>query len=388
MARKLKQRSYKLCGLLFVAFQLSCGSLPSQKPLQSEHGATGAPGVRISGIQRVGDVPTAEENCPSGVRFVSDNDGWFFCGDRLWQTSDGGKSWRSIYPANGIGRTFGFYQFIDRRNGWRCSATEVQKTDDGGSSWTTLSSPIDQGNGEISSVRFLRDGKRGWLTGGLYYPLTPGAPENDGLQHVYQNMRKAPRGVVFSTDDGGLNWRRQFISPHLGSFVHYVYESPDQQIWATDDTSLYRLEDGIWKLLDFEKGNCVKRQLLETVGLDRSHHDIYEITALFLDSSGYGWLAFRNGYVARTIDGGKSWCDLTHLGDTQTNPNAGCFISIHFSNSTGGLALSSNGKLYQSNDGGISWSSIDPNHDFQVMFFLSASRGWAAGRGGLFHINM
>lgn len=387
----MRELKPKLCGLwipLFVAFEFACNGVPSQNQLASEHHTINrVPDAGVAGIERVGNLPMADENCPYEFQFVSDNDGWFFCNGRLWQTGDGGKNWRRIYASEQVEGSSVSLQFINLETGWRSSVMGVQKTEDGGHSWTPISSPIDQTNGEIASVLFMKDGKHGWLTGALYYALTPGKPENEGLQHVYQNLGKAPRGAIFSTDDGGMNWHQQFVSPYLGSFIQSVYASPDQQIWAIDNIRLYHFQDTVWNLADFEKASCVKRRLLETVGLDRSQHDIYEITAIYFDSLGYGWLAFRNGYLARTIDAGRTWCDLVDLSKGHSN-YSDCFISVHFSDPSNGWALSASGGLYQSSDGGVSWTGPDPHTKFRAMYFLSAKRGWVAGKEGLFRINM
>src|SRR5262249_23307091 len=148
------------------------------------------------------------------------------------------------------------YVFINSQVGWRYSMSELQRTDDGGLSWKRVALPIDRDHGEIGAMRFLPDGERGWVVGGLYYPLPPG-PEGEGISRGYQNLGKVPRGTIYYTTDGGRTWARQYLAKDLDTLISVLYVPSDGQAWALGHRRrVYHFQGRRWGEVNFNEGSC------------------------------------------------------------------------------------------------------------------------------------
>ena len=86
-----------------------------------------------------------------------------------------------------------------------------------------------------------------------------------------------------------------------------------------------------------------------------------------------------NGFLSKTIDGGKNW--------QQTSTNFSGLVStfdIDFVNESIGVMIGNNGKISKTTDGGVTWKEITSGttEDLIDIFFLDSQTGFIAGRGG------
>lgn len=217
-------------------------------------------------------------NLPSGgwgsfhLEFINQKDGWLFKFDRLWRTADGGRTWELVYgTAPNLDRGHQCLQFVTSEVGWRCNGNIVEKTVDRGNHWETVTLPFKSDEGIIGGIRFLRDGRRGWLTGGLYRQVkrsqfgefAPGMMGGDG--------KRALQGVVFYTEDSGKTWTQQEINTELGTTVWDVTITPTGRAWTTARHDTFYLEGNTWKKVDYESCAGNNKLLLETAVTGMKH---------------------------------------------------------------------------------------------------------------------
>lgn len=111
----------------------------------------------------------------------------------------------------------------------------------------------------------------------------------------------------------------------------------------------------------------------------------YYLEVVFLESNPqYGWICGYNGFILRTTDGGENWAGVTLGLDIQLE-------SINFVNEKVGFTsgqlrspIDVRGKLYKTEDGGISWTDITPIGFNPVLwgnYFLDENRGMVIGGG-------
>ncbi len=88
----------------------------------------------------------------------------------------------------------------------------------------------------------------------------------------------------------------------------------------------------------------------------------------------------NSGSVFRTSDGGRSWNKLNAGSDV-------AFSDIHFTSTTTGHAVGSQGTVISTGNSGSSWflRRLDTGYDLTSIYFLDHNRGWISGkrRGGV-----
>jgi len=109
--------------------------------------------------------------------------------------------------------------------------------------------------------------------------------------------------------------------------------------WARGEPGLFSLDNRTsrWREVDFYKGKCPSEMLRKTLNPDSV---VYEPVAIYFLDTNLGWLSFKNGYVAKTTDGGTTWCDLLNPRDVWPNPIGLTFFwKIHFIDPLRGWAI-------------------------------------------------
>jgi photosystem II stability/assembly factor-like uncharacterized protein len=118
-------------------------------------------------------------------------------------------------------------------------------------------------------------------------------------------------------------------------------------------------------------------------GIPSPYDNAYYLDIYFLENNpNYGWACGKNGIVIRTTDGGEKW-------DYAIIPYAYQLESIHFVNEkvgyTSGLVSgsTSSGGVFKSIDGGKSWTNVSPAGQIDVWgtFFLDENTGLSIGGG-------
>jgi photosystem II stability/assembly factor-like uncharacterized protein len=355
-------------------------SRPTQSPMnpsQQDPTTVQASADPLDGkIRKISVLPVDKEHCPYDFQFVTDHIGWLFCTDRIWQTTDGGYIWEQI-AVNNVGSDYASFFFSNSQVGWCYSYKMIQQTEDGGHHWDRIPNPIKAERGAIKTVRFLKDGKTGWLAGSEWEPIPSGADAYDFPHPSRTDGKNAVRGIIFHTTDGGHHWQKQNAPIRLGYLVDYFYVSESNDIWALCDFDLLHLVGNDWKKVDFKKSNCMNSQLLNALNLTEDAEDYFELTEINFSDAKNGWLSVANSLVAKSTDGGQTWCDLLSPHSLREQPNEPtAFKELFFADSRKGWGLTRSGKLYRTYDGGASWEKIQSDLKFSSMHFLNPQNGW------------
>lgn len=173
------------------------------------------------------------------------------------------------------------------------------------------------------------------------------------------------RGVVLKTTDKGANWNQQnMISPNYKILDSYFFNANSGIAVGRHNTL-----DGIVCRTANGGGTWV----VDSTFVERIH-------TIHFSGSNTGWIAGRNGYAAKTINGGLNWTPLTTGTGNHLN-------GIFFTDSNNGYAVGDQGgveTILHSVNGGSSWltqgSGIVEN--MNAIWCSSPGECWAAGNAG------
>lgn len=296
--------------------------------------------------------------------------------DILAKTSDGGESW--IVDYLGTGREFYSITTIDSNNLYIVGSNIILKTTDGGSTWVSTNPPF-----QLSDVCFLNS-DIGIAVG------------SDGINYGLN-------GVMLKTTDAGIHWDIQ----------SYKQMNP---LWGTsriDSNSLCVVGQSSTIQISDDLGNS----------WNSMQNDIYDnIKKVFFIDNNYGY-AVGSGRLIKTYNSGMNWqtqnlgitnqvndinfLDTTHAyivgngGIFGTTTNAGLTWEIRqifnenlngvfFTKLSEGITITEYGKILHTIDGGLNWSVVFQNsdYDFRDLDFLDSINGVVVGgrwNGPCFH---
>ncbi len=275
--------------------------------------------------------------------------------------------------------------FIDQNRGWAAgSKGSLLSTVDGGKSWQVKSPPTEDS---------IRD---------IYF-----ADANHGLIVCERNIfelksNNEARAYIMRTTDGGEHWKRSSISNTDVRLVRAIFQRSGRG-WAFGEGGvLFRTQDGgvNWlrsqaptrflllgaSFVDDENGWLVGAgsTILQTTDggetwqsarLPNDERVRFNATS-FVDAR-LGWAVGSEGAIYRTINGGRSW-RKQHSGVT------GDLLDVKFLNAVEGWAVGAEGTLLHTTDGGIRWMAERSGtpHTLERIFFADRTHGWAVGFGG------
>ena len=300
------------------------------------------------------------------LQFISEHEGWFSDPENLWHTTDGGKTWRLLATIGDIRR----FHFANSHSGWMIKSQELYRTQNGGVTWDHIPTPLSDSAGSLYSFHFGANGKVGWIAGGVYYPVA-GRCMNSAAGLLPDYTPACLNGAVFRTDDGGISWQQQPTSRKPGRFMSIVFVDSDHG-WVAGDAGVQHTTNGgrTWHGDRFARG-CEDYYALP---------DMYATTISFVDRWN-GFLLFSSGLVAKSKDGGKTWCGLPDPPESDSCEN--CYLGIQrelrrvlFRDVSYGLALDGQGLLYESTDSGASWHRLDISITFESIGFLNDTNAW------------
>ncbi|HYO12573.1 MAG TPA: YCF48-related protein, partial [Thermoanaerobaculia bacterium] len=271
--------------------------------------------------------------------FVDDATGWVIAHSSgvVLHTADGGESW--MVQAH-LGP--GFLEsitFLDARRGWICgSEGRLFRTRDGGRTWERRSLGTD--DVALYAVRFL-DARRGFLAG-------------------VDTVRR--EGVLFETSDGGETWVLREDLPSAGFFA-------DAMTFPTASAGLLA---GSKAILATRNGGRTWEVALDPVaGIVR---DLW-----FLDTR-TGWAVGHHGFVLRTRDGGATWERRPAF--TRNRLRSVLFVGERTGWAVGDANVEP-GVLFETLDGGETWTKVETGAGDLHRLVESPGRVWAVGKGGV-----
>ena len=206
------------------------------------------------------------------IYFRNKDNGYLLAGNSIFQTDDGGETWREIrrYFATDFGGALPelySVRFSGKKRGWVVGSISnndvvvdslVIYTNDGGKSWQRQRLPTRQ---ELIHVDFA-DEKRGWIVGA--------------------------GGTILHTEDGGETWAEQ-RSGTRATLYHVDFRN-EREGWAVGERgSILRTTDGGTTWMPVEV--TVRGTLLNVQFPDENT----------------GWIVGRGGVILRSDDGGRTW---------------------------------------------------------------------------------
>jgi len=246
----------------------------------------------------------------------------------VWRTQDGGENWLASQPLDLEGLESQFYvsdlQFIDPQNGWLLAHVGVGMNHD----YIMLYHSQDGG---ITWQRlvdpYVDSGIQGCRKTGMLFtdPLHGWLPGDcNGV---------APGAFLYHTTDGGATWETVNLPAPAG--LPTLFENPAAACGIYDAT-FFSPQFG-------------------RAGMTCANYDTDPLSYLY--------------YLYTTQDGGTTWTATTYPGG-----------SLVFLNDQVGWAQ--NGDIFQTTDGGASWTKISLV-SWQAEFdFVSEMLGWAVARAG------
>ncbi len=263
---------------------------------------------------------------------------------------------------------------------WLLTPHKLLKTENGGVTWIEQPQPLPSYPvGDVRTIEFLTDGKSGWVAGGIYRPVT----ENEKRFGLPRNISDPPSNTVLKpavvhTEDGGKTWLRQSIPDNTGRIYALTFLN-DQEGFALESSGPFYTRDGgkVWRRSDFRR-SCTDQKYLEG-------YDSPPIQVFFLDSRN-AWLSFEDGRIAKSTDGGASWCDLLAPNALKSDYYEKYFKKIHFIDRLSGFGLAADGLLYETKDGGKTWI-VNVNIRSDDAFFFQ-TKCWLISRQGLFEVHL
>ena len=316
----------------------------------------------------------------TSIHFIDENTGWVNREDYVSYTNDGGDTWTQ----SGIGGKVYALYFIDENIGWSVGGkdgTIIAKTDNA-IDWKYQ---IDETVVPLNSIVFADDNK-GWAVGGNYYNYNGASPD-----------------IIYHTENGGLNWYEQLdIS---GKGIYDIQSLNDSLCYAISGSGVYKTFDGglNWKYTEINYNVLLSsisfvndttgfiagsyNQIFKTINggesweyINTNFGTIYFQSIYFIDEN-KGW---ASGYsttplyskIIHTTDSGETW--------EMQYEEPGGRTWIHFENSLEGWAVSVDGVILHTENGGVSWETQVSNLSVKLtdVFFLDEETGWTVGEEG------
>ena len=258
------------------------------------------------------------------VSFANAKDGW---AAGRWgtvlHTADGGQTWEK--QKTGVEYTLSSVSFIDPNNGWAVGDEgTIIHTSDGGRTWEKQKSPA---SSFLMGVTFATK-QKGWIV--------------------------TERTNILHTEDGGKTWAVQFKDQ---DFILKAVSFCDEQTgWAVGEYGyIYHTTNGgkTWVHQAGEFG------FSEETGDVVGGNYLFDVAAVNPQTA---WVVGIDGYVAKTVDGGKTWqkhmkgVPKTHLfGVTATDQ---------------GVLIAGDATLLRTMDGGDNWESMaaDPSISYGWLY--------------------
>ena len=208
------------------------------------------------------------------VYFVSKDSGFVLAGSSIFETLDGGHSWREAHafsPADFDNATPELYsvRFNGKKRGWVVGSASrddivinsiLTITRDGGVTWQTLSVPTKQ---ELIHIDFVDD-KHGWIVGA--------------------------GGAILHTEDAGETWVKQ-KSDTEATLYHVDFRNEKQGWVVGEHGTILRTEDSgrTWNKIE-------------------SPSQATLLSVQFINED-EGWIVGRGGAILRSGDRGRTWVE-------------------------------------------------------------------------------
>jgi photosystem II stability/assembly factor-like uncharacterized protein len=268
-------------------------------------------------------------------------------GGTLLKSTDAGKTW-TVRKLPGLDNIRSI-DFSDPLSGWLLDSEHVYRTADGGVNWTEVSIQTEVDMSVYSLLALKRFGSI------VYLFLKPQTAVSEELINA--------KSVVLKSTDDGRTWKhlaqeirgKMLCAFSLNEEVAFLYAEEKANV-DESFTTFYKTSDGgeTWSKRRFPQANW-------TPGV------------YFLNSN--------TGFVGkyRTTDSGATWEDtFSNLLSEDENVDG-----IFLTDSLHGWSISGT-KVFQTTDGGLSWTetNIYSSHQLTDIDFFNDGTGWVVGWAG------
>lgn len=346
----------------------------------------------FNNLIKVADVPSDVERDTFSVQTLNEKEIWISSREKMWRTRNGGKNWGLVFDGgkgqysfdNGIMH----YQFINSKVGWilqfkaEPSAMLLYKTEDGGDTWRIISRHDAE---NFNAFQFL-DEKHGWAAGTLVKRIPKNETRFIRPRNIYNAGKEALYGAIYYTEDGGKTWRQQPVPSRPNSIID-ISMFDAKHGWAWGDAGDFYLDNGRWREINYNETKCGNRRAkVKHLEIDAGNPPVQAASVSFI-SPKVGWMSHTEGYLAKTTDGGRTWCDLINPEDLwgkQEIPEH-YFYGLKFNDSLHGYGYDEE-SLYETKDGGATWKKTDFGMEEIGFYFVDARHIWAVSKEGLFRV--
>ena len=280
--------------------------------------------------------------------FPNEKEGWasgrWGC---ILHTADGGKSWAR--QNSGTDLTLSSVFFMDPGNGWAVGEEGViLHTADGGKTWEKQKSPVPLFHMRVFFVSLLK----GWIV--------------------------SEQTHILYTEDGGKTWAVQFKDQD--AIFKSISFCDALNGWAAGEYGyIYHTGNG-GKTWEKQAGSF---GISETTGDLEGGNFLFDVVAIDPQNA---WAVGVDGYVIRTVNGGKAWQEVS-TGAPKTQ-----LFGIGYDPRTGMLLIGGSGVLLASLDRGKTWkpAESDPPVIYDWIYRVARAgegRFLLVGDSGIMYLN-
>ncbi len=285
----------------------------------------------------------------STMSFPSPADGWLLgnlvgVSNRLYHTTDGGRSWFQAYPA--IMPADGF-SLVNSAVGFGLgvagNANAVLETTDGGGVWRIVghlpvasAPPFNGGVSEPMTIQFV-SAKRGFAVGS--------------------------NSLLYGTVDGGRSWRLIPLGLHPTAFMYSSlwFANASSGMFAVDQGMSNRVTDYVttnggvtWRKMQAASLQAAQLAITPPALARSAVARMRDSGAQSLGTSGtdIAWVTTSYGFYL-TTSGGRSWTPVDFPPNVAFQPDI-----IQFTSAKDGFVQFLDGNIYRTVDGGRRWTLI------------------------------
>lgn len=239
----------------------------------------------------------------------------------IFRTTDGADSWERF--DTGIGaNSVADLEFVDANNGWMVTYNDnrLLRTTDGGEHWRD-----DEVSGGWEVTKF-------WDVDMLSATHGYAAGSSEGQAALFEYVRRGPR----------YWWVPHLVGDARKCMTLFVHSS--DWLWInsppTSDRGFHA-----WR-------RAGSTEWIPVPALDN-------MTCFFFYDRDLGWLGGPHGEIWRTDDGGAHWEGQSVDVSPRPRMDLRSIKGIHFTSRTDGRALSENGMILETSNGGRDWRMIE-----------------------------
>lgn len=271
--------------------------------------------------------------------------------------------------------------FVNEKTGWIAGGSGVLfSTNDGGKTWKKESGVTED---TIRQVYFS-DEFTGWLL----------------CERNIFNRGANASSYLLKTTNGGADWEKQEFEDIKRERLVRIFFNADKEGFAVGESgTFYALREEKWQrqaspmrylLLDGTFSDAKTGVIVgasgsiaftEDAGATWKSSSVFnspkaKFNSVFFINQKTGWTAGTEGKIFQTVNGGKIWREQTSGVTKNLN-------GIAFLNSNKGWAIGDEGTILQTNSAGNVWVSLNSKikHRLEKIFFIG-KKGWIVGFGG------